>query len=801
MINRSPARMLGNTVRLLIVAGMLLFTPGLQPWVLAQARADRDGFEAAMDRLETVMSLVTRLQDGLDRTLFDADALAFELAFEEPEGIRDWLSGHVAYQPYRGVLRGADGTLQAGAGNSFDQSLLLQQLLGAAGYDTRIVIGELDEAAAEALVASAAVAPSDGTWRVAAARVIEELEERAGEPGLDHAAIAASLRRLLEPEQADETVLARAEQAATRIDSALAAHGIELGDPDALLELRDAAAEHAWVEYRLGEGEQWTALPTSLPEAVELPAPHTVLDGTVPASHVHRLRISAFAESKEGDRFEVRPVMGLWEMPTAYLNGRVVSYANVPSGLMELGVDADIGTILDASDFFIPYVDDAMAAGALAFDLEGALLEPLAATDQAAGVFRNVRGGFMSAVGALGGLGLGGDAEQPDEALALTKFWLEYTLIAPDEVERVHVRELFDRVGADERAGGGTSLQGHSREEAELALLREERLMAITGDYRMEWVLDEFFSRFLNTRSFLEYSLALQYGVDTDIELEEAIGAASPLEHLLAAQTFDAAAQVEGVVSWRAEPSLLVFGSGLAGTREDAVAVTSIDIVANARVALEAGEDGPRLAAGASLLQGVWETYVESEIQSAQAPETGVARFSAAESIAAALSHGAELHVMRPGDDPGSFGLSGEAALNAGRDLERGYLVVRPDGGQAQEAWWRVRADTGEALGITFDGRGQTMTEYTIQLYDMGFTLMFAVKGLTDCMDKHARGSPAQACCLMVAHLNNVAGLGMGNIISKGFGAGAGLMLTLGMGIAGPDMIGGATGLSCSEFD
>src|SRR5690554_2555772 len=179
--------MLGNTVRLLIVAGMLLFTPGLQPWVLAQARADRDGFEAAMDRLETVMSLVTRLQDGLDRTLFDVDALAFELAFEEPEGIRDWLSGHVAYQPYRGVLRGADGTLQAGAGNSFDQSLLLQQLLGAAGYDTRIVIGELDEAAAEALVASAAVAPSDGTWREAAARVIEELEERAGEPGLDHA--------------------------------------------------------------------------------------------------------------------------------------------------------------------------------------------------------------------------------------------------------------------------------------------------------------------------------------------------------------------------------------------------------------------------------------------------------------------------------------------------------------------------------------------------------------------------------------------------------------------------------------
>ncbi len=800
MINRFTARMFGNAVRLHIVVGMLLFTPGLQSWVVAQAQADHGGFQAAMDRLETVMSLVSRLQDGLDRTLFDVDALAFELAFEEPEGIRDWLSAHVAYQPYRGVLRGAAGTLLAGAGNSFDQSLLLQQLLAAAGYDTRIVIGQLDQAAAEALLASASVAPSDGTWRDAAARIIRELEEQAGEPGLDHAAIAASLRRLLEPAQADETVLARAEQAATLIDSALAAEGIQLGDTDALVDLQAGAAEHAWVEYRLGEDAQWTPLPTSLPAEAELPAPHTILDGTVPSSHVHRLRISAFAESKEGDAFQVRPVMGAWEMPTAYLNGQVVSYANVPSGLMELGVDADIGAILDASDFFMPYVDDAMAAGALAFDLEGSLLEPLAATDQAAGVFRNVRGGFMSALGALGSLGLSGDAE-PDEPLALTRFWLEYTLIAPGEVERVHVRELFDRLGADERARGGTSLQGQSREEAELALMREERLMAITGDYRMEWVLDEFFTRFLNSASFLEYSLALQYGVDTDIELEEAIGAASPLEHLLAAQTFDAAAQGEGIVSWRAEPSLLVFGSGLSGTREDAVAVTSIDIVANARVALEVGDDGPRLAAGASMLHGVWETFVESEIQAAQASEAGASRFSAAESIATALSRGAELQVMRPGDDPRSFGLSGEAALNAGRDLERGYLVVRPDSGQAQEAWWRVRADTGEALGVTFDGRGQTMTEYTIQLYDMGFTLIFAVKGLTDCMDKHARGSPAQACCLMVAHLNNVAGLGMGNIISKGFGAGAGLMLTLGSGIAGPDMIGGATGLSCAAFD
>src|SRR5690606_14602704 len=135
------------------------------------------------------------------------------------------------------------------------------------------------------------------------------------------------------------------------------------------------------------------------------------------------------------------------------------------------------------------------------------------------------------------------------------------TLVAPGETETVYERQLVDMIGADERAAGGMAFLGDSREEAELKLMREERLMAITGDYRAEWVLDEFFARFLNTRTFLEYLLALQYGVQTDIQLEAAIDSASPLEHLLTSQVFDAAARSQDSLSWRAEPTLLVFGS------------------------------------------------------------------------------------------------------------------------------------------------------------------------------------------------------------------------------------------------
>lgn len=794
---------LAGPIRLLIITGLLLLTPGVQPALLAQARTDVSGYEAALERLEETMGLVAQLQDSLDRRLFDLDELAFDLAFEEPEGLRDWLSEHIAFQPYRGVLRGAEGTLISGAGNSFDQSLLLETLLRHAGYDTRIKVGELNEADARSLLATTEAAPDDGAWREVAGEVLDELDGQTGESGLDHAAVASALRQLLEPTHVDADLLDRAELAAGQLTSALEAHGTRLGTDQAVTELLQAAAEYAWVEYRLGENAEWTALPTSLPAGIMLPEPHTEFLGDIPGEYVHRLRIEAFAESKEGDSLKVNPVMGRWEMPTAYLNGQIVSYANAPSALGELGPGASIGDILDASDFFIPYVNDSMAAGAMAFDLEGSILAPMAATDQAAGVFRNVRDGFMGALGALSSIG-GSDDDDAAPALALTAFWIEYTLVAPGEIETVHRRQLVDMIGADERAAGGSAFNGDSREEAELSLMREERLMAITGSYRPEWILDEFFTRFLNTRTFLEYLLALQYGVETDIRLENAIGSASPLEHLLTSQVFDAPARSESSVTWRPEPTLLVFGSGLNGSRADATVVTSIDIVSNARATLSRSDLD--MVAGDGLLLGVWETFVESDIQASQYAEAEVIHYSAAESITAALEAGAGLMVLEPGADPREFGFTGEAAVNASRDLQAGYHLVLPEGGQAadQPAWWRVQADTGETLGVTFDGRGQTMTEYAIKLYDSAFTLVFAVKGLSDCMDDFAGGSPAQACCLLKAHLNNVAGLGLGGIVTGTFagvvGATASLTVTIGGGVMGLDLIGGGTGLDCAAF-
>jgi transglutaminase-like putative cysteine protease len=84
-----------------------------------------------------------RYQAPVDDRIGDlAASLDYDL-----ERIFRFVADSIRYQPYVGILRGATGTLDAGAGNSVDQALLLSALLDESLIPYRFVQGRLDEAA------------------------------------------------------------------------------------------------------------------------------------------------------------------------------------------------------------------------------------------------------------------------------------------------------------------------------------------------------------------------------------------------------------------------------------------------------------------------------------------------------------------------------------------------------------------------------------------------------------------------------------------------------------------------------
>ncbi|MEZ4607490.1 MAG: hypothetical protein R2865_12025 [Deinococcales bacterium] len=109
--------------------------------------------QAAEERLDKMMTTLNDLRQSLDELSFDVESLAFELAFEEPEAIAEYLQEHIAFEPYLGMLRGAKGTLISQAGNATDQAVLLAELLSAAGYEVRYGHAELSEVQTEQLLA------------------------------------------------------------------------------------------------------------------------------------------------------------------------------------------------------------------------------------------------------------------------------------------------------------------------------------------------------------------------------------------------------------------------------------------------------------------------------------------------------------------------------------------------------------------------------------------------------------------------------------------------------------------------
>lgn len=204
--------------------------------------------------------------DRLPPARWEVGPLAADLAFDLP-GIHAFVRDHVAYDPYAGVLRGAQGTLAARAGSAWDRALLLHELVTANGFEARFVVGVLGEGDAAALLAAAPagarVPLPDPPMAEVTAVDVGRLAERARR---DHALLLATL------------------------DGRLAGGA----EPDRM----PVARAHVWVQARDDDGA-WRDLDPVAPYGATLAAEATPLE-TVPADAIHTVVVRAVAETLDG---------------------------------------------------------------------------------------------------------------------------------------------------------------------------------------------------------------------------------------------------------------------------------------------------------------------------------------------------------------------------------------------------------------------------------------------------------------------------------------------------------------------
>jgi transglutaminase-like putative cysteine protease len=190
------------------------------------------------DTIDLWPAIATGLQhyDALSSEQWEVADLASTLP--DTTSAFDLVRDSIAFDAYPGMLRGAEGTLTARAGNSIDRALLLQELLNDQGDTTRLAFGQLSPDAAAALVArsldevprplqAAGFSPFSPGFRPA-------VEARAGR---DYALLTAALGDRLANVDADGTSAAIAD-----------------------------ATSHAWVQVQQPDGT-WLDLDPSMPDS------------------------------------------------------------------------------------------------------------------------------------------------------------------------------------------------------------------------------------------------------------------------------------------------------------------------------------------------------------------------------------------------------------------------------------------------------------------------------------------------------------------------------------------------------
>ena len=710
-----------------LFTGMFMLSPGVQEFVIAQAQPDP--YEEALAKLDRFMELLQELRDQIDRTQFDVEALSFELAFEEPETIVQWMRENIAFEQYEGLLRGPQGTLMSRAGNALDQAVLLAKLLNDAGYEARVARGTLDSEDAEQLVGqmTQSLHQQDVFKNLEATQdIFKELGLVADIPTQDIPSDFANFA-FLNPLGGFEQ-FENAKLETEYLLAELEKSGVKLETSYDLGQFITEAVDYFWVEYRIETSENWRGAHPSFAEdpALTLEVDEWFVD-QVPEELLHKVRFDVKVERRLGETLEVHSLFS-YERPSANQGFIPITFSHLSEIDPQLPPVEYLEKTLSESTMFAPIWDDQLPEGASFFDFNGNLIDPVAADDQAAGVFENVGDAFGNAAGALAG------EENPDEFVALTAEWLDITLISPGGVETTERRTLFDRLGEENRKMEILELDNASESEVRAALNASHSLMVVPGSVPEGFVWEKYLEQSMSQLMMIEeLVIAKQQQIDP-LTLDSLNLGNNNVGQNQAWNNFtitvamtDAGVTPPDHRVYRNKPTVMLHklelgfvesttpsfteGSVESFSSPDSLVhmIEKIDIVSNSRRAFAIEGDLVAAAPEAVFAAGVWETYAEGLFIG-----PGDRTQSATTTFRKARESGLELTMITPTnrEEAENLNLDATAISNLEKDLDLGFSIVVPQQNGNSPAdivgWYRIDAESGEALGMLRTGGGAT---------------------------------------------------------------------------------------------
>ena len=345
--------------------------------------------------------MIQGAQEALDALpAEDWDVAALGATVADPVAAFELVRDSIGFDAYRGLLRGAQGTLGARAGNALDRAALLKALLDTQGATSRFAFGTLEAEVATSLLARSFAAPT--------APLVE-----AGSPFDDAFEAAVEMRA-----RRDNALLAAA--LGDRL-AGLAADATGLSTSD--------VTDHAWVQVQDADGT-WLDLDPTMPDAQpgETLTTASTTAGTVPDASIHTLGLRVVTQMLQGGALTETSVLDV-TVPAWVVAGQqlLLTFTAASDG----GLLGGPGGLLGGGGGGTP----------------SAWVPTLLIDDKA------WQGDQVILTGEVGGGGLLGPGERVD----LVSLALDLTTNVPGAEPKVIRSVIADRLTADQRASGAVT--------------------------------------------------------------------------------------------------------------------------------------------------------------------------------------------------------------------------------------------------------------------------------------------------------------------------------------------------------